>query len=201
MRCNRFTRFRTTPFFGLKGHKGAVLTRFPLTRFLIRPSPSPPYSSCVFPLEGFSKNKYRRYIGNFASLLPLFAAFCCFLQLCFFDQIPVVPTDPFVKNHPPRLRDRKPPPLDRLRVLFEYNPESGTLYSKHTGEPVGTPDPCGHLLVSIDGCEYYVHHVVWHIFHNTPCHGNCRVSHVNCNLSDNSILNLTRKRMRWFSRR
>ena len=112
-----------------------------------------------------------------------------------------MPIDPVDENHPPRLRDKKFPTPERLHVLFEYDPETGTLYRKHTGEPVGTPNARGHLLVSIDGDKYYVHHVVWHMFHNIQCHGNCRVFHVNRDLADNSIHNLRRKRRRWFSRR
>ena len=109
--------------------------------------------------------------------------------------------DPVDQKHPPKKRDQKFPSLERLHVLFEYDPETGTLFRKHTGEPAGTPNARGYLVVSIDGDKFYVHHIVWHMFHNTPCLGGCCISHVNRIPADNAILNLKRKRRRWFSRR
>ena len=105
------------------------------------------------------------------------------------------------KNHPPKKRDQKFPSLERLHVLFEYDPETGTLYRKLSGEPVGSPNARGHLLVSIDGDKYYVHQIVWHMFHTKPCLGGRCITHMNRNPADNSIHNLKQRRKRWFSRR
>jgi hypothetical protein len=74
--------------------------------------------------------------------------------------------DSFDKNHPPKKRDQKFPSLERLHVLFEYDPETGVLHHKLCGEPVGTDDSQGTLCVSIDGDAYYVHHIVWHMLSN-----------------------------------
>ena len=105
------------------------------------------------------------------------------------------------KNHPLKKRDKKFPSLERLHVLFEYDPETGTLYRKLSGEPVGSPNARGHLLVLIDGDKFYVHHIVWHMFHNQSSRCRCYITHVNRDPADNSINNLKCRRKRWFSRR
>ncbi len=96
---------------------------------------------------------------------------------------------------------QKVPKLERLHVLFDYDPVSGILFHKLSGDPAGSKDSRGYLRISIDGVRFYVHHVVWHLFHKTQCHGNCRFSHVNGDPADNTISNLKRKRRRWFGRR
>ena len=74
--------------------------------------------------------------------------------------------DPVDKNHPPRLRAKKFPSLERLHVLFEYDPESGTLYRKLSGEPAGTPNMREYFYVRVDGAKYPVHHIAWCLHYN-----------------------------------
>ena len=74
--------------------------------------------------------------------------------------------DPVDKKHPPRLRAQKFPSLERLHVLFEYNPEAGTLHHKLSGESAGTPNMRGYLYVSVDGVKYLVHHIAWCLHYN-----------------------------------
>ena len=96
---------------------------------------------------------------------------------------------------------QKVPQLERLHVLFDYDPVSGILFHKLSGDPAGSKDDRGYLRVSIDGDRFYVHHVVWHMFHNKPWLEGCCISHVNGDPADNAISNLRRKRRRWFGRR
>ena len=72
--------------------------------------------------------------------------------------------DLFAKKRPPKL-GQKLPPLNRLHV-FEYEPVSGTLFHKLSGEPAGTPNTRGYLYVRVDGGKCPVHRIAWSMHHN-----------------------------------
>ena len=97
------------------------------------------------------------------------------------------------EKRPPN-KGQKLPSLERLHVLFEYEPVSGTLFHKLSGEPAGTANSRGYLYVYIDGDMHPVHHIAWYMFHGKPCRRGCQIHHANRIPSDNSIRNLKRKR-------
>ena len=108
-------------------------------------------------------------------------------------QTPVIPIDPlnekrFSKKCP------KLPSLERLLVLFEYDPISGTLFHKISGEPAGYPNTRGYLYVCVDGGKYPVHHIAWCLHYNKAPRRGARVVHANGIPSDNTIGNLKLKR-------
>ena len=92
------------------------------------------------------------------------------------------------------------PSFDRLDALFEYNPLNGLLTYKISGEPAGTPNSAGYLVVSVDGTKHYVHHIAYVLFHRRRFrHGS--VSHKNRIVTDNRALNLRLKKRRPVSSR
>ncbi len=58
------------------------------------------------------------------------------------------------------------PTLERLHVLFEYDPVSGTLFHKISVEPAGTLNLHGYLYVRVDEGKYPVHRIEWSMNHN-----------------------------------
>ena len=92
------------------------------------------------------------------------------------------------------------PSFDRLNTLFEYNPVNGLLTYRISGEPAGTPNSSGYLVVSVDGSKYYVHHIAYVLFHRRGFRYGS-VSHKNRIVTDNRAQNLRLKKHRPVSSR
>lgn len=90
-----------------------------------------------------------------------------------------------------RIVRRHLPPTLRLRELFFYNPETGSLtwrQGRKIGKEAGAPDHAGYKRVMVAGIAYQVHRVIWKMCAwADPEH---EIDHVNSNKSDNRWLNL-----------
>jgi hypothetical protein len=78
-----------------------------------------------------------------------------------------------------------------LAAAFRYDPETGILYRRL---PNGSERHCGsisrsgHLRVSVSGHDVGAHRIAWALYHGEfPKLG---IDHINCNSSDNRIINL-----------
>ena len=88
------------------------------------------------------------------------------------------------------------PSQDRLKELFDYNPETGifirlkkTANMHKIGEIVGHPNKEGYLKIVIDGKTYSLHRLAWMYYYGEdPL--SYEIDHHNLNKSDNSIINL-----------
>ena len=157
------------------------LLPFSLLYLLLLLPPDPPAR------KGFLKkrNIYRATdaLRHFWRFLPLYKS----------TQTPVIPFDPLNKK---RFSEKCPklPTLERLLVLFEYDPISGTLFHKISGEPAGWLNKRGYLYVRVDGAQYPVHNIAWCLYYNKAPRRGARVFHANGIPSDNTIGNLKLKR-------
>jgi len=86
------------------------------------------------------------------------------------------------------------PPVELLRELFDYNPETGVLTNRVTrsnrpvGSRAGTRRPDGYWLIGINKRMYLLHRVVWkHYFGTEP---SFFLDHKDRNPENNSISNL-----------
>ena len=83
----------------------------------------------------------------------------------------------------------KLPPLERLLELFDYDPFNGLLIRKSTGKEAGSFNSQRYRVVVIDRVKYYVHRIVYKMFHRKdPRH--YVIDHINGCPHDNSIENL-----------
>lgn len=91
------------------------------------------------------------------------------------------------------------PDTSLLRVLFDYNPETGSVirrvgvarnghYGTRAGAEVGHLEN-GYKRVVIKNKKYQLHRVCWAIFHG-DCSEDLVIDHINRNRSDNRIKNL-----------
>lgn len=72
--------------------------------------------------------------------------------------------------------------------LFDYDPETGVLTKKATGQPVGCRQQHGHLRCKYKFKSYYVHRIIWLIAHGKwPKH---QIDHINGIADDNRLCNL-----------
>ncbi|OZI56775.1 HNH endonuclease [Bordetella genomosp. 4] len=91
-------------------------------------------------------------------------------------------------------------PVEDLRAMFEYLPDTGDLIwkcdrqKKFTGSKAGHVEPSGHLRVGIRGRYYLVHRVCWAIYHGSWPEQ--FIDHANGKPDDNRIVNL-RQATRW----
>lgn len=86
-------------------------------------------------------------------------------------------------------------PVERLRELFNYNPETGLLTRKvcqqyqAAGKIAGRRgDAQGHLVCDIDGTRIYVHRIAWAMHYGTWPEK--QIDHINRIPDDNRIENL-----------
>lgn len=94
------------------------------------------------------------------------------------------------------MKKRKLLTQERVRELFDYNPETGIVTRKtdagggtRVGDIVGTSkNSWGHLRVSIDGKRYFLHRVVWLWVYGYMPEG--LIDHINRKGWDNRIVNL-----------
>lgn len=95
------------------------------------------------------------------------------------------------------------PPLDEIRSLVSYDPGAGCLVWKsragknnwnrqHAGKAAGLGGvtPRGHLQVKLCGKLYYVHRVIWALFHGEDLPLDKQIDHINMDPKDNRIENL-----------
>ena len=81
------------------------------------------------------------------------------------------------------------PSAERLRELFEYNPETGILVWRSTGNRAGTPlSITGYLRVYVDARYYLVHRIAWTMVKGIEPAKN--IDHINGVVSDNRLANL-----------
>lgn len=83
---------------------------------------------------------------------------------------------------------------ERLRFLFDYDPDTGALVwrscgrASQVGKSAGAPDSKGRLRVEIDGRTYAAHHICFAIVNGRWPLG--QLDHVNQVKTDNRIVNL-----------
>lgn len=84
---------------------------------------------------------------------------------------------------------------ERIREVFDYLPESGTLVWKHKtgrrvviGSTAGHITPFGYISVAVDRIKYQAHRLIW--LHQYGCWPSGDVDHINGNRSDNRLENL-----------
>jgi hypothetical protein len=87
------------------------------------------------------------------------------------------------------------PTANRVRDLFDYNPQTGALIRKRTvsnnaksGDIVGWRNSDGYLNVRVDNVSYKVHQIVW--LHVTGTWPSGVIDHINRDKKDNRFCNL-----------
>jgi hypothetical protein len=85
-------------------------------------------------------------------------------------------------------------PLERLRQLFQYDPDSGHIHWIAPGKgrikkkPAGTTVRAGYIGILVDGKRYYAHRIAWALHHGA--HPTDQLDHINGIKTDNRIVNL-----------
>ena len=96
--------------------------------------------------------------------------------------------------------------LNKLRLLFDYNPETGVLIrnkrpiksfhdersgkiwnTRYSGKPAGMLSDQGYVVLTIDGVSYKAHRLIYLIFHGVIPND---IDHINGITNDNRIANL-----------
>lgn len=80
------------------------------------------------------------------------------------------------------------PQIERLRTVFKYDENTGTLHWRSSGQLAGHMHSTGHLRVGIDGSRCYVHRVIWAMQTGSWPEG--QIDHINGNRADNHWYNL-----------
>jgi len=71
---------------------------------------------------------------------------------------------------------------------YHYDAETGLLYSRRTGRPIGSKVGAGYLRVSLAGHTYMVHRLAWLLVHGRwPAE---QIDHINGIPDDNRLCNL-----------
>jgi len=84
---------------------------------------------------------------------------------------------------------------ERLKELLSYDPESGIFIRKtrsancvNVGDVAGSVSTKGYIIISIENRYYKAHRLAWlYINGSMPINS---IDHINCNKTDNRILNL-----------
>ena len=91
------------------------------------------------------------------------------------------------------------PPVELLREIFRYDPDSGVVYWKkkpsptgkgpyNVGDMVGTLTPTGYYKTCVFGRQIMLHRIVWALYHgDSEFH---HIDHINGVKYDNRIANL-----------
>lgn len=79
-------------------------------------------------------------------------------------------------------------PVDRLRELIRYDPDTGKLYCAKTGREKFTSDNNGRYVGKVEGCQFYAHRVAWALYHGAWPGG--EIDHINGDSLDNRLLNM-----------
>ena len=88
------------------------------------------------------------------------------------------------------------PSQERLKELFDYDPETGVFTwkvnrrtKKTKGKTAGSIDTRGHIQISINSSLYLAHRLAW-VYYYGESPGDMFVDHINLNKCDNRIKNL-----------
>lgn len=88
-----------------------------------------------------------------------------------------------------------PLPIDEMRTIFGYEPDSGRLFWNVTrrgvgqaGTTAGSPQPHGYLSIMFKGKRYQVHVMIWYIVTGEWLPG--RIDHEDLNGGNNRWINL-----------
>lgn len=84
---------------------------------------------------------------------------------------------------------KKLPPVKTLKELFEYDPASGDITRKRTGNIVKTKERKGYINLDIDGLIFKGHRVAYKIYHG-DFDESLDIDHINGCRFDNRIQNL-----------
>ena len=89
------------------------------------------------------------------------------------------------------------PPLDLLRGLFTYDPETGQLVRIKTtssrsvrGSIAGSINRDGYLRVRVESVEYMVHRIVWKLVKGEDIPPGLYIDHIDRDRTNNKIENL-----------
>lgn len=83
---------------------------------------------------------------------------------------------------------------DRVREIFNYDPETGKFTHRKTrakcriGDEVGCIAPNGYVVIGADWGKYAAHRLAWLYVHGRWPNG--LLDHINCDRSDNRLCNL-----------
>jgi len=93
---------------------------------------------------------------------------------------------------------RQLPPVDELRRLFSYDPETGVVVRRVRPHPQAKRSPPGavatirnqngYLFINIDGRGYYAHRIIWKM--QTGTEPEDQIDHINGTKTDNRWANL-----------
>lgn len=81
------------------------------------------------------------------------------------------------------------PPVEDLREQIDYDPVTGTLFSKKYGRFLGSKMPKGYIAVGFKGKKYLAHRLAWALVHGSCPKESC-IDHINGKPDDNRIDNL-----------
>lgn len=88
------------------------------------------------------------------------------------------------------------PPVEVLREIFNYNPETGEVAwakccsnAAPIGKAVRSITSAGYISVSINKKRYQLHRVIWKLYYGEEPHGKV-IDHINRDKTDNRINNL-----------
>jgi len=91
---------------------------------------------------------------------------------------------------------KKLPPIEELRRLFSYDPETGILTRKistssnaRAGDEAGGLDKDGYKTLRVCGKKYQAHRICYAIYHGVDPHP-MQIDHINHDRSDNRIENM-----------
>lgn len=77
--------------------------------------------------------------------------------------------------------------LQEFKAFLAYDPETGVLIRKATGDEAGYKQSKGYLAVSIKNKRYLVHRVIWFMTHGEWPE---QIDHINGDKADNRLSNL-----------
>ena len=97
----------------------------------------------------------------------------------------------------PRAKNKPLPSVQRLRELFDYNPDTGIFVRKlsrggkaQPNTKAGCRRPDGYSMVMVDGVLYYLHRLAYLLAYGEEPSPELSVDHINGNRSDNRRANL-----------
>ena len=86
------------------------------------------------------------------------------------------------------------PPLETLRALFDYDPDTGVLVwrkaqgTSRAGREAGWLHRSGYVYVGVGGKSYKAHRIIWYLHHGVPPAD--LIDHVDRDPTNNRIRNL-----------
>ena len=86
------------------------------------------------------------------------------------------------------MKRKSPLPKEQCDLLFTYDPDTGDLRWKTSGEIAGWVENTGYRRVKVFGERYIVSRIAWTMFYGAPPDG--EVDHINGNRADDRICNM-----------